>query len=198
MRDAVPFHFGYAAVDVDRATAAHSALGVRRWVRSEWRTTVYFDAGTGGLVEPRTRVAYGRLTDDIALEFIEVDPSGPVPLVWRLSGDGVGPGHLGHWVRDTRPVAQRLLRAGGRIVMARANSDGVRALTVEAAADPDGVPEGLDTCYVLTATGQLVELVPAAIWSGRLVTTFGPDTPEVIPRPPSELTSAGPGTAAPA
>ena len=71
--------------------------------------------------------------------------------------------------------------------MARANSPGVRALTVEAAADPDGVPDELDSCYVLTAAGQLVELVPAAIWSGRLVDTFGPDTPDVIPRPPGEL-----------
>jgi hypothetical protein len=186
MTDAVPFHFGFAVADLDRATVAHSALGVRRWVRSEWRTTVYFDAGTGGLVEPRSRVAYGRLTAEIALEFLEVDRSGPVPMVWQLAG--IGTGHLGHWVRDTRPVAQRLLRAGGRIVMARASSPGVRALTADAAADPDGVPEGLDTCYVLTASGQLVELVPAGIWSGRLVTTFGPDTAEVIPRPPSGLT----------
>ena len=191
MTDAVPFHFGYAAADLDRATAAHSALGVRSWVFSEWRTTVYFDAGTGGLVEPRSRVAYGRLTDDIALEFIEVDGSGPVPMVWRLSAAGIGTGHLGHWVRDTGPVAQRLVRAGGRIVMARASSAGVRALTTGSAADPDGVPEGLDTCYVLTATGQLVELVPASIWSGRLVATFGPGTPDVIPRPPSGLLDSG-------
>jgi len=196
--DAVPFHFGYAAADLDRATGLHSGLGVRRWVRSEWRTTVYFDAGAGGLIEPRSRVAYGRLTDDIALEFLEVDPAGPAPLVWQLSAAGVGPGHLGHWVRDSAPVARRLLRAGGRIVMARADSDATRALTVEAAADPDGVPDELDTCYVLTAAGQLVELVPAAIWSGRLVTTFGPDTPEVIPRPPDALRPAAPGTAAPA
>jgi hypothetical protein len=40
---------------------------------------------------------------------------------------------------------------------------------------------------VLTAAGRLVELVPAAIWSGRLVTTVGPDTQQVIPRPPDEL-----------
>jgi hypothetical protein len=191
MNDAVPFHFGFVVADLDRATAAHSGLGVRSWVFSRWRTTVYFDAGTGGLVEPRSRVAYGRLTDDIALEFIMVDRSGPVPLAWQLSGAGIGTGHLGHWVRDTKPVAQRLVRAGGRIVMARANSAGVQALTTDGAADADRVPDGLDACYVLTAAGQLVELVPAAIWSGRLVSTFGPDTADVIPRPPSGLLPGG-------
>jgi len=180
--DAVPFHVGFAVTDLDAATALHSGLGVRRWVLSGWRTGAYFDAGAGGLVEPRSRVAYGRVSDELAVELIEVDLSGPVPASWQL-----GAGHLGHWVRDTGPVAQRLLRAGGRIVMARASSAGVRALTAEAAADPDRVPDGLDACYVLAGTGQLVELVPTAIWSGRLVTTFGPDTPDVIPRPPGRL-----------
>lgn len=187
MTDAVPFHVGFAAADLDEAMTLHSGHGVRRWVTTDWHTTVYFDAAAGGLVEPRYRVAYGRLTDEFAVEFLTVDPAGPVPLPWQASATGVGAAHLGHWVRDTRPVTQRLLKAGGRIVMARASSPGVRALTPETAADPDGVPEGLDSCYVLTAAGQLVELVPAAIWSGRLVDTFGPDTPEVIPRPPSEL-----------
>jgi hypothetical protein len=185
--DAVPFHVGFAAADLDGGMSLHSGLGVQRWVVTDWHTTAYFDAAAGGLVEPHYRAAYGRLTDRFAVELLTVDPSGPVPLPWQASGTGVGAGHLGHWVRDTRPVAQRLLKAGGRIVMARASSPGVEALTPEAAADPDGVPEGLDACYVLTAAGQLVELVPAAIWSGRLVDTFGPDTPDVIPRPPDEL-----------
>lgn len=185
--DAVLFHFGFAVDDLDRATELHSGLGVTRWVFTDWHTTAYFDAEAGGLVEPRYRAAYGRLTDDVALEFVVADPAGPVPVPWRPSGSGIGAGHLGHWVRDPRAVAQRLVRQGGRIVMARAASAGVEALTPEAAADPDGVPEGLDACYVLTATGQLVELVPAAIWSGRLVTTFGPDTHAVIPRPPDRL-----------
>lgn len=187
MTDAVPFHVGFAAADLDEAMTLHSGHSVRRWVTTDWHTTVYFDAAAGGLVEPRYRVAYGRLTDEFAVEFLTVDPAGPVPLPWQASATGVGAAHLGHWVRDTRPVTQRLLKAGGRIVMARASSPGVRALTPETAADPDGVPEGLDSCYVLTAAGQLVELVPAAIWPARLVDTFGPDTPEVIPRPPSEL-----------
>jgi hypothetical protein len=190
MTDLVPFHYGFSVSDVDEATRAHSLAGVQRWVYSEWRTTTYFDAGTGGLVEPRTRVAYGRLTDDIALEFIEVDRSGPVPMVWEISAAGVGTGHLGHWVGDSRPVAQRLLRAGGRIVMARASSPGVEAFTNELAGDPDSVPDGLDTCYVLTSSGQLVELVPAVIWAGRLVSTFGAGTADVIPEPPGHLLAA--------
>jgi hypothetical protein len=185
--DAVPFHFGFAVADRDEATAIHGRIGVREWVLSEWRTTRYFDAGCGGIVEPRTRVAYGRLTDEIALEFLEVDRSGAVPLVWRLAEGGVGLGHLGHWVEETRPVAQRMLREGGRIVMARANSPAVEALTVADAGNPDAVPEALDTCYVLTAAGQLIELVPARIWSGRLVDTFSPRTQSVIPKPPSHL-----------
>jgi hypothetical protein len=185
--DAVPFHFGFAVYDLDRATTLHSGLGVTRWVVTDWHTTAYFDAAAGGVVEPRYRVAYGRLTDDVALEFIVADPAGPVPGPWQRTGAGVGAGHTGHWVRDSRPVAQRLVRAGGRIAMARVSSPGVAALTPAAAADPDGVPEGLDACYVLTATGQLVELVPAAVWAGRLVDTFGPDTHAVIPRPPDRL-----------
>lgn len=189
--DAVPFHFGFAVADVDAATELHGRLGVSRWVRSQWRTTTYFDAGSGGLVEPRSRVAYGRLTDRVALEFLEVDRRGPVPLAWRLTADGVGAGHLGHWVADTAPVARRLLRDGGRIVMARADSPGLQELTTESAGDPDAVPDELDACYVLTAAGQLVELVPARIWSGRLVDTFGPDVPEVIPQPPSRLVTPG-------
>lgn len=187
MDDAVPFHYGFSVTDLDAATKAHSALGVSRWVFTEWSSLPYYDAGAGGLIEPRYRAAYGRLTDQIALEFVVADPASPVPVPWRLSAAGIGPGHLGHWVRDPRPVARRLLREGGRIVMARASSPGVEALTPRAAADPDAVPEGLDTCYVLTATGQLVELVPARIWAGRLVTTFGPDVPHVIPRPPAHL-----------
>jgi hypothetical protein len=187
MTDAVPFHVGFAAADLDRAMTLHSGLGVHRWVSTDWHTTEYFDAAADGLVQPRYRAVYGRLTDEFAVEFLAVDPSGPVPVPWQTSATGVGAAHVGHWVRDTRPVAQRLLRAGGRIVMARASSPGVQALTTEAAADPDAVPDGLDSCYVLTAPGQLVELVPAAIWSGRLVDTFGPDTPAVIPRPPDEL-----------
>jgi catechol 2,3-dioxygenase-like lactoylglutathione lyase family enzyme len=180
--DAVPFHTGFAVADLTAATALHSGLGVERWVFSGWRTGAYFDAAAGGVVEPRSRVAYGRVGGESAVELIEVDPAGPVPVAWRL-----GSGHLGHWVRDTGPVARRLLRAGGRIVLARAASAGVRALTAESAADPEQVPDGLDACYVLTGTGQLIELVPAAIWSGRLVTGFGPDTLEVIPRPPDRL-----------
>jgi catechol 2,3-dioxygenase-like lactoylglutathione lyase family enzyme len=179
---AVPFHVGYAVADLDAATALHSGLGVRRWVFSGWRTGVYFDARAGGVAEPRSRVAYGRAAEGFAIELIEADPAGPVPAPWRT-----GTAHLGHWVRDTAPVARELLRAGGRIVQARAATAAVRALTAAASADPGQVPDDLDACYVLTSTGQLVELVPAAIWSGRLVTTFGPDTPQVIPRPPDEL-----------
>ena len=187
MDDAVPFHFGFAVRDLDRATRQHSALGVSRWVFTDWHRTRYFDARAGGLIEPRYRVAYGRLTDDLALEFLITDPDSAVPMPWEVSGAGLGTGHIGHWTRDTGPVARRLLREGGRIVFARAASPAVEALTPEAAADPDGVPEGLDACYVLTAGGQLVELLPARVWAGRLVDTFGPDTPRVIPRPPAHL-----------
>jgi hypothetical protein len=187
MSDVVPFHFGFIVADLDDATETHGQAGVSSWIFSGWRTSTYFDATSGGLITPRSRVAYGRLSADIALEFIEVDRDGPVPMPWQITGNGVGTGHLGHWVQDTKPVAERLLRAGGRIVMARASTPGVEALTAADAADPERVPEGLDTCYVLTSTGQLVELVPAAIWAGRLVSTFGPETAQVIPRPPAHL-----------
>jgi Glyoxalase/Bleomycin resistance protein/Dioxygenase superfamily len=186
--DAVPFHVGFAVADLDTAMTVQSGLGVSRWVSTDWRTGApYFDAAAGGLLEPRSRVAYGRAGDGFAVELVEVDPAGPVPLPWRVSADGISTTHLGHWVREPAPVARDLLAKGGRIVFAKATTDGVRALTPEAAADPGRVPDDLDTCYVLTATGQLVELVPAAIWAGRLVATFGPDTPEVIPRPPDRL-----------
>jgi catechol 2,3-dioxygenase-like lactoylglutathione lyase family enzyme len=187
MTDTVAFHFGFACSDADRGAERYTELGVRRWVRSQWRTTPYFDAGVDGIVEPRSRVVYGRLTDDIAVELLEVDPSVAAPMVWLLDDAGVGRVHFGHWVRDTAPVARRLLRAGGRIVMARANSPAAAALTVATAGDPEAVPDELDSCYVLTGEGQLVELVPARIWSGRLVDTFGPDTHSVIPAPPAEM-----------
>jgi hypothetical protein len=188
--DTVAFHFGFACSDVEAGSEQYTRLGVRQWVRSQWRTTAYFDAATNGIIEPRSRVAYGRLTDDIAVELLETDPSGPVPLVWQLDGVGVGRAHFGHWVEDTAPVARRLLREGGRIVMARANWPGVEAFTVERSTDPDALPDDLDTCYVLTAGGQLIELVPARIWSGRLVDLFGPDTASVIPEPPAWMVPA--------
>jgi hypothetical protein len=34
--DAVPFHTGFAVVDLAAATALHSGLGVQRWVFSGW------------------------------------------------------------------------------------------------------------------------------------------------------------------
>ena len=188
MSAVVPFHVGFAVSDLDAAMTVQSGLGVSRWVTTGWRTGApYFDAAAGGIVEPRSRIAYGRAGEELAVELMEVDPAGAVPLPWRVSADGFSTTHLGHWVRNPAPVARDLLAAGGRIVFAKATTDGVRALTPSAAADPEAVPDDLDTCYVLTATGQLVELVPAAIWAGRLVDTFGPDTPNVIPRPPDRL-----------
>lgn len=185
--DAVPYHYGFGVSDLDAAMAAHGALGVSRWVVTDWNSVKYFDAAAGGIVEPRYRAAYGRVSETIALEFLVADPAHDQPGTWLLTGPGIGTGHLGHWVRDVRPVAQRLLRDGGRIVLALASTPEIEALTVEAAADPDRLPDWLDTCYVLTAAGQLVELVPAAVWAGRLVDVFGPDTPNVIPRPPAHL-----------
>jgi len=150
--------------------------------------TRYYDAGTGGVIEPRSRVAYGRLTDDIAVEFLEVDRAGPVPLVWQLAEGGVETAHIGHWVTETAPVARRLLADGGRIVMARATPSGVGALTPVTDCELDAVPDSLDACYILTRARQIVELVPGRIWSGRLVDTFGPQSTAVIPRPPAGLT----------
>ncbi len=37
MNDAVPFHFGFACVDLDAAVADHGRFGARAWLTSVWR-----------------------------------------------------------------------------------------------------------------------------------------------------------------
>ncbi|MCW2526172.1 MAG: Glyoxalase/Bleomycin resistance protein/Dioxygenase superfamily [Pseudonocardiales bacterium] len=190
MTDSVPFHVGYIVSDLDEAMASYTKLGVELWVTSGWRAAPYFDAGAGKVTEPMSRVAYGKLNDTMSIEFIEVDPSGPVPLVWTMATTGFGTPHVGHWVRSPKQVAQRLIREGARLVLAKVSSPEIEALTEESTADPDAMPDNLDTCYLATPAGLLIELVPTSIWNGRLISTFGDRTHEAIVAPPAEFLPA--------
>jgi len=181
-----PFQIGTLARDAQAARDRHDrGFGVRPWISSDWNSGHFWDGMANEVVEVRHRVMFGRLTGDIALEFIEVDPAGPAPRAWDLDRAEIT-AHLGYWCRDTRPVAEALLAAGGAMVMARVTGPELGdALTARAVADP--LPAGLDTCYIATAEGLLVELVPAAIWGGRLRASFGDAIDDVLAAPPSGL-----------
>jgi Glyoxalase/Bleomycin resistance protein/Dioxygenase superfamily len=181
-----PFQIGTLARDAQAARDRHDrCFGVRPWIGSGWGRTQFWDGVTNEIVEIRYRAMFGRLTDDLALEFIEVDPLTPAPRVWDLD-QAQATAHLGYWCRDTRAAAEELIALGGTIVLARVSSPELgAALLARATGEP--LPAGLDMCYIATAEGLLVELVPAAIWGGRLRASFGDGIDNVLAAPSREL-----------
>ena len=177
-----PFQIGTLVPDVDTARARHEGgLGVGPWVDSGWKTGRYWDGPSNTVLDVRQRAAFGRLTPDLALEFIQVDS--PAPRVWDL-GTADATAHLGYWAHDTRAAAAALLELGATLVMARASDPEVAAALVTwTAGDP--LPAGLDMCYLATGDGLLVELVPTAIWAGRLRIAFGDGIDDVLAPPPA-------------
>ncbi len=181
-----PFQIGTLVPDIEAARHCHeSGFGVGPWVDSGWKTGRYWDGDTNTVLDVRQRAVFGRLTADLAIEFIQVAAAGPAPRVWDLErADATA--HLGYWARDTRTAAAALVAAGARLVMARATDpDLAAALTARGPEDP--LPEGLDMCYLATGDGLLVELVPTAIWGGRLRDGFGDGIDDVLAAPPTDL-----------
>lgn len=186
-RAPTPFHVGSVVEDLDEAIGHWGDLGVGPWVRSAWKTGRYYDGIRDRVVEARNRVAFGRLGPQMSLELIEADRAHDAPLAWGRGAGGIG--HVGFWADDPRPRALELIRQGGRLVLARAVErleDGARA----ASGDPHWLPDPLDTCYVQTMGGTVVEFVPASIWLDRLPALLGEALAEVIAAPPA----AGHGT----
>ncbi|HTC69657.1 MAG TPA: VOC family protein [Acidothermaceae bacterium] len=179
--DAEPSHLGSAVRDLDEAMEFHSKLGIVEWATSGWKQATYYDRDHDGLVDVRSRVAFGRLNSGLALEFIEVDPSQPVPSVWRLGHPDCAP-HVGYWVESPNTIARQLVESGCRLLLARASNDGVRSLR-KVDLDAKLLPDELDACYFSSNTGVLVELVPKAIFTSRLPATFGEAITRTLPAP---------------
>lgn len=175
-----PFHVGTVVGDLDEAIALFEAFGVRSWARSAWKVGAYLDGVEGRVVEARSRVAFGRLTPDMALELIEPDPAGPMPTAWRRDGSWPS-AHVGYWADDPHGHAETVVRAGGRLLLARADTT---SPLPEGAGDRDWLPDELDTCYLSTLTGLIVEFVPPAVWSDRLPTLLGEHVAKAVPSPP--------------
>lgn len=178
---AATFHLGAAVADLDETMEFNSRLGITRWVTSGWKIARYYDVRENQAIDVRSRVAFGQLNAGLALEFIEVDRSGPVPLVWDFQDPGCHP-HLAYWVDDPRAVAARLIDAGSRLLMARASTAELENLKAPVTKSGQ-LPAALDTCYLSGPSGLLAELVPKAIWETRLPATFGPDVHHVMPAP---------------
>jgi catechol 2,3-dioxygenase-like lactoylglutathione lyase family enzyme len=185
---AYPFHFGVAVADLDVTLSYYTALGTTEWATSGWKTAVYFDALNGRVIDVRSRVAFGRLNDGVALEFIEVDRSGPVPYVWDIESPACLP-HLAYWVDDPRAAAAELVRHGSRLLQARASSP--QLLEMSSVPDPKWLPDALDACYLSGPGGLFVELVPRSIFATRLPATFGPEIQAILPAPDRERGQAG-------
>lgn len=183
-----PFHLGAVVADLDKAMEFNSRLGITQWVTSGWKIARYYDAREDQAIDVRSRVAFGKLNAGLALEFIEVDRSGPVPLVWDIEDLGCHP-HLAYWVDDPRAVAARLIDAGSRLLMARASTTELENLKAPVT-ESGHLPAALDTCYLSSPGGLFAELVPKAIWETRLPATFGPDVHNVIPAPAQPRRSA--------
>lgn len=178
---AATFHLGAVVADLDEAMEFNSRLGMARWVTSGWKIARYYDVRENQAIDVRSRVAFGKLNAGLALEFIEVDRSGPVPLVWDIQDPGCHP-HLAYWVDDPRAVAARLIDAGSRLLMARASTAELENLKAPVT-ESGHLPAVLDTCYLSSPSGLFAELVPTAIWGTRLPATFGPDVHDVMPAP---------------
>jgi len=175
-----PFHIGVTVADLDVALSYYTALGTTEWATSGWKTAVYFDALNGRVIEVRSRVAFGRLNDGAALEFIEVDRSGPVPYVWDIESPACSP-HLAYWVDDPRAAAGELVPNGSRLLQARASSP--QLLEMSSVPDAAWLPDALDACYLSGPGGLFVELVPRSIFATRLPATFGPEIQAILPAP---------------
>jgi hypothetical protein len=174
-----PFHVGTVVDDLDEAIELHQELGTGPWVQSPWKTGTYFDARQRCLVQARSRVAFGRLSPTMAVELIEPDLTGPVPDAWRRD-TGVPTAHIGYWTTDPRAAALDVVARGGKLLLARA----VNAEEFEdPPTDPSWLPTGLDTSYLETAAGLLLEFVPASIWESRLPGLFGDQIGEAMPGP---------------
>jgi hypothetical protein len=163
-----PFQVGALVPDLDEAIALHSAFGATDWVTSGWRTGEYYDRGHDAVISPSSRVAFGRLTNDLAIELIELDATGPRPVVWDMEA-APATAHIGYWVEDTQPIAAELIAAGGTLLLAKATVPALQSLPEEARAR-DWVPEELDACYVRKT---------------RLPAGFGSRVAQAIPAPPS-------------
>ncbi len=73
-----PFQIGTLARDAQAARDRHEHnFGVCPWVGSGWRWAQFWDGASNEVLELRYRAMFGRLTDDLGLEFIEVDPATP-------------------------------------------------------------------------------------------------------------------------
>jgi hypothetical protein len=179
--DAEPSHLGSTVRDLDEAMEFHSKLGILEWATSGWKQATYYDRDHDAVIEVRSRVAFGRLNSGMAREFIEVDPSQPVPSVWRLGHPDCIP-HVGYWVESPNTIARQLVDSGCRLLLARASNEGVRNLR-KADLDARHLPDVLDACYFSSNTGVLVELVPKAIFTSRLPATFGEAISRMLPAP---------------
>lgn len=178
-----PFQVGALVRNLDEAMTLHTALGVTDWVTSGWRTGEYYDRAQDAVLSPNSRVAFGRLTPDLSIELIELDPTGPRPAVWDIDADGPT-AHVGYWVEDSQPIASKLIAAGGTLMLAKATMASLLELDPEPR-PRDWVPDELDACYISMGNGLLVELVPEAIWETRLPDGFGADVAKAIPAPPN-------------
>jgi hypothetical protein len=158
-----------------------SQLGVSRWVTSGWKIARYYDVRANCAIEVRSRVAFGRMKAGMALEFIQVDRNGPVPMVWDIHDSAASP-HLAYWAEDTRRAAALLMASGCQLLMARASTPEIESLRAPVS-EPKQLPAALDTCYLSSPAGFFIELVPVGIYHSRLPATFGPDVPKVIPAP---------------
>lgn len=174
-----PFHVGTIVPDLDAAMEQQRELGVDEWVRSEWKTGSYYDGVQGRVVHARSRVAFGRLSADFAIEFIEPDADSDLPAAWRLDS-GRPTAHVGYWTSDPRAAAGDIVTAGGRLLLARADPI---ELYQERGDGPDWLPAELDTCYLETLGGLILECVPGHVWAERLPALFGDAVTSVIPGP---------------
>ncbi|MCW2526730.1 MAG: hypothetical protein JWM76_1590 [Pseudonocardiales bacterium] len=180
--DLVPFQAGAIVSDIEEQIELHKPLTAGPWAVSKWAKTPYYDARADCVIEPRWRAAFGRLSPTLALEFIQIDRSHPLPVVWDLESE-LTKGHVGYWSKDPRATAVEIIRGGGKLLMARATTPELMDLK-DQVRDPDWLPASLEMCYLSTGAGLLIELIPTSIWGTRLVASFGPEIQSIMPPPP--------------
>lgn len=180
LRSPTPFHIGTVVSDLDEAIALHETLGIRSWSKAAWASSDYFDAGHGHAITVRKRVSFGRLSDDMSLELIEVDRTSSVPEVWDVESGGPVT-HIGYWSANPTRDAQKIIDAGGELLLARGFSDEI--LKAAPAVRGTWMPERLDTCYLSSGTGLHIEFLPEYAWEQRMPALLGDQRDRLITGP---------------
>lgn len=180
--DLIPWQVGFAVRNIDDAVRVYSASGVGPWSTSSWRTTPYYDAMSGEVIEPVSRIALGRLSDTMAIELIQADPSaGPVPRPWQ-TGDVGGPTHIAFWSADVEASALRLASLG--VPLALAKVTGAFELRRHRVGERwIELPVDLDTSYYVSEGGPMIELVPDRVYQDRLPALVGDALRDIVRRP---------------